>query len=205
MLKHILAFVFVVFIGSTAFTQSIGDTDKTAIKKVVTDFYKWYEKNGDNLYDFKLYKGKKTNDLPPYIINWKSADSYFAYIKKNIPQLGDSFIAYEKDFFKNCQKDFDEFPDEEIASGFDYDRFTDSQEISTFTTKPLLSPKAKWAFNKTDKINTVEVKINTPTYSKTENFSMNYSILVVKEKMGWKIASHLKIIDPEELPTTEKI
>ena len=44
--------------------------DSAEIKKVITDFYNWYNKNYTKFQEYDLYNGIKKKDMPPYKINW---------------------------------------------------------------------------------------------------------------------------------------
>ena len=86
-------------------------TYSQVVKKVVVEFYKWYAANDAKLYNFKLYKGKVEKDAPPYMIDWKVAEKYFNYINKNVPWLGQAFVANERKFLKQCQQSFNKYPE----------------------------------------------------------------------------------------------
>lgn len=170
---------------NTAFTK-----DQAAAKKTVVDFYKWYGSNWKKMDAFKLYKGRKKKDQPPYTINWKEVERYFTYIRQHVPQLGEAFISNEKKFFKQCQVDFDANPEEEIAAGFDYDRFVGGQEDPELIIRETIL----------DKKNTWEVVIdgNKATVFVTdrhlEGEASKGKVDLVKEKGSWKISKCIESV-----------
>lgn len=80
--------------------------DSTQIKNTITGFYKWYNANWKKVLAFKLYKGKEKADVPPYIINWKEVERYFAFLRKNAPHLSEAFIENERKIYKGKRKRF---------------------------------------------------------------------------------------------------
>ncbi len=161
-----------------------------SVKKVVTDFYKWYAGNWKKMDSFKLYKSKKTKDAPPYVIDWKAAEKYFSFIRSKVPQLGETFISNQKLFFKQCQSDFDANPGEEIASGFDYDRFVGGQEDPALIIKEtILAENNGW---------NVVIKGNKATVFIFDNHNgaegNKGKVEMVKEKGSWKIAKAIESV-----------
>ncbi|MFZ4057277.1 MAG: hypothetical protein ACOYKE_04030 [Ferruginibacter sp.] len=156
--------------------------DQTAIKTTITHFYQWYNVHWKKINAFKLYRPKK-GDAPPYTIDWKQVQLYFAFIKKNVPQLGNAFIENERQYFKNAQKQFDQSPEEEIAIGFDYDRFTNTQEEPQYVVPEILNKKRRWKIN-IDK-NTAIVYIY---HLESDKESDKDIIELTKEKGVWTIA-----------------
>jgi len=160
------------------------NAEQRLVKQVVVDFYKWYSVNDAKLYNFKLYKGKNKKDVPPYIIDWKVAETYFTYIRKNVPWLGEAFIENERKFLKQCQQSFNKYPEEEMPIGFDYDRFTDTQEDAKYTlSETILNKKMLWQIN--IKSNNTKAVVFISEKQKTDERS---KIELVKEKGLWKIS-----------------
>ena len=170
-------------ISSFAFSASQAQTlsaEQQAVKKVVVDFYKWYAANDAKLYNFKLYKGKVVKDAPPYIIDWKVAEKYFNYVRKNVTWLGQAFIINERKFLKQCQQNFNKYPEEEMPMGFDYDRFTDTQEDAKYTLDEyILNKKMTWQINIKNAVAIVFINVKNKDRSKVE---------LVKENGTWKIS-----------------
>jgi hypothetical protein len=160
------------------------------VKKVVTDFYTWYAGNWKKIEGFKLYKGKKVKDTPPYVIDWKVAEKYFGFIRSKVPQLGETFIKNETHFFKQCQKGFDANPGEEIASGFDYDRFVGGQEDPALIIKETILAKG----NDWD----IVIKGGKATvyiFNRHNGTATNKGkVEIVKEKGVWKIAKTIETV-----------
>ena len=160
--------------------------DSTQIKNTLTGFYKWYDANWQKLTAFKLYKGKNQNDEPPYRINWKEVDRYFAYLRKNSSHLSEAFIEEERERFKRIEQDFQNHPEEEIPSGFDYDRFTNTQEEPSYFLQELLRKDNQWQTYVNG--NTASLSIAQPSFKEqplaTHHF---FCVEMRKEKGKWKI------------------
>ncbi len=122
-----LLFILLAF-GINGFSQKATKADSMQIRTTITAFYTWYNKNWQKMSNFRLYTGTRSIDNPPYKINWKEAEKYFGYIRTSVPQLGEAFISNERIFLKECDSAFKADPSEEMPYGFDYDRFTNSQE-----------------------------------------------------------------------------
>jgi len=188
-MKHIT--LFTLYTLATLFIASAQklSKDQQDIKNAVTSFYKWYQKNDHTINSFKLYKGKKKKDLPPYVIDWKEVDRYFSYIRKNVPLLGEAFIENEKKFFKNAEKEFIKDPEDEIAPGFDYDRFTGSQEDPKYTVDILLDKKSTWSISVAPDGKTAKVLINHKISSDTEKFRIE-----LDKEGSWRIAKPIEAV-----------
>ena len=155
------------------------------VKNTVISFYKWYNQNWKKIDAFKLYKSKKGNDGPPYVIDWKAVEGYFSYLRKNVPYAGEDFIANERKHFKKAEKDFKSNPEEEIPMGFDYDRFTNSQEEPKWFVGELLKKDKHWTITMQGSA-TASVSIT----QKTDEGSSHtfFCIDLVKEKGRWVLA-----------------
>ena len=82
--------------------------EQKQIKQTFFSFLKFYQKNEAVFNRFDLYKGTGAEDGPPYHINWKEAEKYFAYLRKNVPYVGEAYIKAEREHFKfsdSCFKD----------------------------------------------------------------------------------------------------
>jgi hypothetical protein len=191
MMKKLLLVLFL-FCASGAISQNkVMNADETACKTTVVDFYKWYKANSKKMNAFILYKGKKKKNMPPYIIDWKAVDKYFAFVRKSVPYMGEAFINHEKKFFQDTQKEFDADPDGEVPAGFDYDRFDGSQEDPTYIVDhTILYPKNKW-----------EVKINGNkatvfiTDMHKDAGAQKSKVGLTKENGVWKISECLDAIE----------
>lgn len=176
--------------GYNGLAQS--SAEKAACKKTVEDFYKWYRVNWRKIDAFTLYKGKKKKDQPPYVINWKEAERYFSFIRKNVSWLGETFIKNEKAFFKQCQKEFDADPTGDLPYGFDYDRFVGGQEDPEYIVdSTILRRDNKWTFDiKGDKA-TVYI---TDSHWK-ELGPQKGKVELVKENGRWTIARCIETVE----------
>jgi len=159
------------------------NSDEAAVKKTISDFYTWYTKNSGKLDAFRIMKGRGANDGPPFRIDWQAANKYFAFIRTSVPWLGEQFIRNETTYFKVAEKAFKANPDDEIATGFDFDRFTGAQESPEYVVPYLLDEKGTWKYN---------IKGNTCTLTilpegSTEPGEASRAQLV-KESGKWKIA-----------------
>ena len=187
-----LLFVLFLFFASAAISQKkVMSADETASKTTVIDFYKWYKANWKKMNAFVLYKGKKKKDMPPYIIDWKAVDRYFAFIRKSVPYFGETFITHEKRFFKETQQEFDADPEGEVPAGFDYDRFVGSQEDPKYTIdQVILYPKNKWRVTINENIATVTI-----ADMHKDAGGQKSKVGLVKENGAWKISECLQPID----------
>ncbi|MBL7721632.1 MAG: hypothetical protein JNK98_06530 [Chitinophagaceae bacterium] len=160
--------------------------DSVQIRKTVTDFYNWYKVNYKKFQAFKLYASVKGNDGPPYKINWKEADRYFAFLKTSVPYLGEDFSKWLRTHFKQCDSVFKVNTEDEIPWGFDYDWYTNSQEEAQVLIDELKKAK-QWAMT----INGVSASVDvlgfyTDNGKKIETVVMCFKMK--KEKGKWRIA-----------------
>lgn len=134
--------------GASAQKGNASKTDSTQIVQQIMAFYKWYGVNHAKLNSFELYRGTKKPDEPPYKINWKEAERYFAYIRAAVPYLNEAFIANRREFLKECDVEFKNDPEGEIPYGFDYDWYTNSQEETEYLVEELKKTE-KWVIRVT--------------------------------------------------------
>jgi len=185
MRKILLAAIFLGFYSVT-YSQPKQIADSVQIKTIVLNFYNWYNKNWKRLDGFRLYSGIKVKDSPPYKINWKEAERYFAFIKINMQQLGNEFINNERKFFRQCDSAFKAEPDEEMPYGFDYDRFTNSQEDPQWFIDDLKKAK-QWSILFADETAHVDI-LGTYSDNGRELETVIMCLEMKKEKTKWKIA-----------------
>lgn len=167
-----------------ATTKPVPDTAQ--IKKAITGFYTWYNKYWQKVDAFALYKGKRVKYQPPYVIDWKEVDRYFAYLKKAAPQLHPSFYTTEREWFKQLQKGFDQNPKEEIAIGFDYDRFTNSQDEPQWFMNAL--KKVRWDFQMLSKSLAAVTLWGAASDERGEYEYQLMCFQLKKDKYGWRIS-----------------
>ena len=177
----------VIFLGfySASYSQLKQIPDSVQIKTTILNFYNWYNKNWKKLDGFKLYSGTKVKDSPPYKINWKEAERYFSFIKLNVPQLGEEFISNERKFFKQCDSAFKAEPEDEIPYGFDYDRFTNSQEEPDWFIVELKKAK-QWAMTIAGTTASVDI-LGSYLDNGKELETVIMCLTMKKEKSRWKI------------------
>jgi hypothetical protein len=185
MRKILLAAIFLGFYSVT-YSQPKQIADSVQIKTTVLNFYNWYNKNWKKLDGFKLYSGIKVKDSPPYKINWKEAERYFAFIKINMPQLGNEFINNERKFFRQCDSAFRAEPEEEMPYGFDYDRFTNSQEEPQGFIEDLKKAK-QWSILFAGDTAHVDI-LGTYSDNGKELETVIMCLEMKKEMTKWKIA-----------------
>ena len=166
------------------------NAEQAAIKKIFFDFLGFYKKNEVKFNSFKLYKGTGKESNPPYHIQWKEAEKYFAWLRKEVPYVGEAYINAEREHFKYADSAFKEFPQEEIPIGFDYDRWAGGQESIEYTYTWYTSAKNKFIVIITG--NTAILKIGTALWDGAGEKDRNWSIVpFVKENGKWKMADNI--------------
>jgi len=120
------------------------NAEQKLIKQTFFSFLKFYQKNEMKFNSFKLFKGTGKEDGPPFKMQWKEADKYFTYLRANVPYVGEGYIKAERNHFKFSDSCFKADPQEEIAAGFDYDRWAGGQESISYTLKWYTSAKNKY-------------------------------------------------------------
>jgi hypothetical protein len=177
-----------VVLFATAQTKTV--SERQAIINTVKGFYQWYKNQAADLDKYPLYRGKKKEnpDGPPYMIDWKNVEKHFAWIRKNVPWLGETFIENERKFFKESEKYFNENPEEEMPVGFDYDRIIGGQDTPVWMLpKKPLEKNINWKVNIEGKKAIVEFTFTFKNYEgKMEKGTEQLEM--VKEKGVWKIA-----------------
>lgn len=161
------------------------NAEQTSIRKVFFDFLAFYKKNEAKFNSFKLYKGKGKDNNPPYQIQWKEAEKYFTYLRSSVPYVGEAYIKAERLHFKQSDSSFKQYPDEELPSGFDYDRWAGGQESIEYTYKWYTSPKNKYKVTITG--NTAILKIGSGS-GKDIIWS---EVPFAKENGKWKMADNI--------------
>ncbi len=167
----------------TAFAQL--NAEQKSIKKVFEDFQKFYLKNEKKFNAFKLYKGQGKENTPPYHIQWKEVDKYFTYLRKNVPYVGEAYIKNERTRFLYSDSCFKADINEEIAVGFDYDRWAGGQEGIEYMIKWYVNPKNKYkvSINQNKAVLHIGSKIND---------ALSWSeVPFTKEKGKWVMADNV--------------
>jgi hypothetical protein len=169
------------------------------VKQTFFSFLKFYKKNEKQFNSFKLYKSTGKESGPPYKMQWKEAEKYFAYLRKNVPYVGEAYINAERNHFKYSDSCFKADPQDEIAAGFDYDRWAGGQEDISYTIKWYTSPKNKYILTITG--NTAQLKIGSALEKGTTEKDRSWSMVpFVKEKGKWVMADNIYPVDVVETP-----
>lgn len=160
--------------------------DSAEIRKVIVDFYNWYNKNNGVFQQYNLYSGIKKKETPPYKINWDQVEKYQDFIRSSVPQLGEEFIKNQKYFLRQCDSAFKVDVKDELPYGFDYDWYTDSQEDPQYLLDRL-NGSGIWKITANGNEAQAEVTNYYDDGGKQAKETV-VSITMKKEKGGWKIA-----------------
>ncbi|HSR38053.1 MAG TPA: hypothetical protein VLL95_04010 [Phnomibacter sp.] len=187
-MKPFLSFCLLLFAMHSGYSQL--NAEQQTIKQTFFSFLKYYQQHETEFNKFRLYKGKGKNDEPPYHIQWSEAEKYFAYLRKNVPYVGEAYIEAERRHFKESEKAFKEYPDEEMPSGFDYDRWAGGQEDIDYTIKWYTSPKNIYKVKING--NKAELRIGGELWKGAKEEDREWSVVpFVKEKGKWKMADNV--------------
>lgn len=157
--------------------------DSVDIRKVITDFYNWYNKNYAKFQNYDLYSSIKKKNAPPYKINWDVVAKYQDFIRTSVPQLGEEFISNQKRFFQQCDSAFKVDVKDDIPYGFDWDWYTNSQEDPQYLLDEMNKSK-QWIIAVKDNDATVNIKGNSDNRAATTVINLTMK----KENGQWKIA-----------------
>jgi hypothetical protein len=187
-MKKIACLFIALFFMLPVFAQLNGE--QLAIRKVFFDFLGFYKKNEAKFNSFKLYTGTGKENGPPFKVQWKEAEKYFAYLRSKVPYVGEAYIKAEREHFKFADSCFKADPQEEIAAGFDFDRWAGGQESIEYTYKWYTSTKNKYKVIITG--NTAVLKIGAELWQGATEKDRSWSIVpFVKEKGRWKMADNV--------------
>ncbi len=164
--------------------------EQQKIKQTFFNFLNFYKNHEQTFTAFEFYNGQGKESQPPYHIQWQVADKYFSYLRSKVPYVGEAYIAAEKAHFVYADSCFKADPEEEMAAGFDYDRWSGSQETIAYTIKWHTSPKNKYLVSITG--NTALLKIGSPLQkgAPETDRSWNY-VPFIKEKGKWVMAGNI--------------
>lgn len=176
---------------------------EAALIKKTKDFYAWYKKYPNKLDNFHLYGSKKKDDSGPYFIIWKNVEKYFAYIRNNVPLLGEVFIENERKNFKELDKYYKENTEDGIPAGFDADRIVGGQ-VGVDEALECYFPKlGKWKVTivgNTAKVAWLYKALNYDTNQMEETSSTTE---FKKEKGVWKISKTIGMTAMDEFAKEE--
>lgn len=196
-MKRILLSLLFLYVTVTANAQLT--SEQQTIKQTFFSFLKFYKNNEKQFNAFRLYRGTGKENAPPYKIQWKEAEKYFAYLRKNVPYVGEAYIKAERSHFTYADSCFKADPEEEIAAGFDFDRWAGGQEDIAYTIKWYTSKKNKYTVTITG--NTAVLKIGAELMEGTTEKDRSWSFVpFTKEKGKWVMADN---IYPMDDPATE--
>jgi hypothetical protein len=190
-----LRLFFLLFFAVTTSTAQL-TKEQESIRQTFFSFLKFYKKNVQRFNAFKLYRGTGAENGPPYKLQWKEAEKYFTYLRKNVPYVGEAYIKAERAHFTYSDSCFKADAQEEIAAGFDYDRWAGGQEDITYTLKWYTDPKNKYMVTITG--NTALLKIGSPLDKGAPEKDRSWSAVpFTKEKGKWVMADNIYPVDDE--------
>lgn len=196
--------LFVAFVFICLQTNAQENSQNTLLIKKVQSFYSWYKINYSKLDNFMLYKGQGKYDEPPYKIDWKTVEQYFAFIRKNAPGVSESFMVWHKNDFKRIDEDFKTHTTDEIPMGFDYERIVGGQvgveEILDYAF-PLTG---KWKVVIKGNTAMVICTFETLDYETNKTVEANSKTELKKENGVWKIARTIGMIEVDEYKAAKK-
>jgi len=196
-MKKIIPLLFL--LTTAVFAQAQLSKEQQQIKQTFFSFLKFYQKNENAFNRFDLYQGTGPEDGPPYKINWKETERYFAFLRKSVPFVGEAYIKAEKAHFRFSDSCFKDDPAEEMPVGFDYDRWAGGQESIDHTIKWYTSVKNIYEVKITG--NTALLRIGAELYSGQKPEERSWSVVpFVKEKGKWKMADNVYPEFVEETP-----
>jgi hypothetical protein len=176
--------------------------EQQSIKKIFFDFLKFYQKNEAKFNSFHLYKGVGKESNPPFKMQWKEVDRYFAYLRSSVPYVGEAYIKAEKKHFLFSDSCFKADPEDELPAGFDYDRWAGGQESIEYTMKWYTSAKNKYEVIITG--NTAVLKIGAELWEGADTKDRNWSAVpFIKEKGKWKMADNITAVVEDDAPAGE--
>ena len=186
-MKQVLS-LFLLVISHTLFAQL--NPEQESIRQTFFSFLKFYEQNQRTFNGFRVYKGKGQYGEPPYRIQWQEAERYFAWLRKQVPYVGEAYITAERRHFQVSDSLFRAYPDEEIPMGFDYDRWAGGQEDIKYTRPYYTSPKNKYrVIINGDK---AELRIGGVLPPGAGEDEREWSVVpFAKEKGKWKMAGNV--------------
>jgi hypothetical protein len=193
-----ISIVFLFLLSAFSATAQLTPEQQT-IKKTFFDFLKFYQKNETKFNSFKLYKGTGKENTPPYKMQWKEVDRYFAYLRSSVPFAGEAYIKAEKNHFLFSDSCFKADPEDELPAGFDYDRWAGGQESIQYTIKWYTSASNKYEVLING--NTAELRIGAELTEVDKTQNLSWSIVpFVKEKGKWKMADNVYPAEEELTP-----
>ena len=175
-------------------SQAQLNTEQKSIKKIFIDFQNFYLKNEKKFDAFHMYKGQGKEFAPPFHIQWKEVDKYVAFLRKEVPYVGEAYIKSERLDYLYYDSCFKADPKEEMAVGFDFDRWAGGQESIEYMVK--WNTNTKNIYKVTINGNKAILKIGFLLMKEdTEKDRIWDYVLFTKEKGIWKMASNITSVD----------
>lgn len=193
-MKKIFLLSTIAFVATTSSFAQL-NTEQKKIKQTFVDFLHFYQKNVKKFNSFQLYKGTGKDNNAPFKIQWKETEKYFAYLRKNVPYVGEAYIKAEKAHFKWSDSCFKADPQEEIAVGFDFDRWAGCQEEVSYCVKWHTSPNNKYEVKING--NKATLRIGSPIGEGADKTYSWYFVPFVKDKGKWVMADNIYPEDSE--------
>lgn len=201
MLKQLFLFVLVSLNIGVHAQQTI--EEKLLIKKV-SNFYTWYKTNYQQLEKYNLYKGKGKDNEPPYKIQWKEVERYFAYYRKNNPTVGEAFFEWHRKDFKKIDAEFKKDSTEEIPAGFDYERIVGGQVGVEEALEYAFPEKGKWKVTIKGNTAMVTYLYQALDYETDKMFEAKSETELKKENGVWKISRTIGMVEVDHFIEEEK-
>lgn len=186
-MKKITLFLFLAML--TTGIQAQLNKEQETIRQTFFRFLAYYEKNSAR-FNFRLWRGTGPDNAPPYRVDWKEAERYFAFLRRNVPMVGEAYIRAERAHFKFSDSCFRTDPEEEMPVGFDYDRWAGGQESIEYTRPWYTSSKNVYQVTITG--NKAILRIGSALEEGQPESDRNWSFVpFVKEKGIWKMADNV--------------
>jgi hypothetical protein len=193
--------IFFLLILSVSFNYSFCqlNAEQKKIQQTFFNFLKFYQKNEVKFNSFRLYKGTGKENNPPFKMQWKEVDKYFAYLRSSVPYVGEAYIKAEKNHFLFNDSCFKADTEDELPAGFDYDRWAGGQEDIQYTIKWYTSAKNIYKIIITG--NKAVLRIGAELWEGLSEENRSWSFVpFVKEKGKWKMADNVyseELLDEE--------
>lgn len=198
MKKNLTIIILLTLIVSVNTATAQVNNSKILIQKV-QQFYSWYKVHYEEMNNFKLYKGSKENDAPPYTIQWKTVEKYFTFIRTKVPLLGEDFISWHRKDFKRIDEIYQKYPEEEIVIGFDFDRIIGGQEDVAGVIDYSFPKKSKWKVTINGNTAIVTCVFEALDYETNTIVEATSETELKKEKGTWKISRTLGMMEIDAL------
>lgn len=155
-------------------------SDERQIRQVIQTFYVWYERHQQTVRAFAELKVRPDVKAATGV-NWSEVARLHAYLHQSAPGLADAYFENDREFLREKDSLFRANPDEEM--GFDYDRYTQSQNDPAYLFRQL-AVRNRWDI--TISGDTAYVTAYNRTSGEILDFAFSWEMR--KEGGAWKIA-----------------